>query len=339
MVAPSLSRSISVITVCMNREQHLLDTAPRVAAWPHHSEHLVVDWSSRQPLRREALPPDPRLRLLRVEGEQRWNLCRAYNFAIAQARGTCLFKLDADCWPAQLDDPAALADDGVICRFGSGEDGRLGQWIIDRELVERLGGFNELFWGYGFDDKDFKARLRCHTGTPVRELPETAIGVIRHSIHLRASRDAQAGFRPGPLEYSRSHALKRATSLSNRVMAAFCPWSAQAPRSRYSQDLATGSWRLEQASLPLPPPLVDQELLRLRRQVYWGRFLLLPEVVVMELPLKLLPPDRHGAFRLRWWHRLYWYTVRLACSVPVALLSQLKGSRQRLAGLLRPGRG
>jgi hypothetical protein len=100
LVAPSLSRSISVITVCMNREQHLLDTAPRVAAWPHHSEHLVVDWSSRQPLHREALPPDPRLRLLRVEGEQRWNLCRAYNFAIAQARGTCLFKLDADCCEA-----------------------------------------------------------------------------------------------------------------------------------------------------------------------------------------------------------------------------------------------
>ena len=43
--------------------------SPRLAAWPHHDEHLIVDWSSRTPLRREELPADPRLRLLRVEGE------------------------------------------------------------------------------------------------------------------------------------------------------------------------------------------------------------------------------------------------------------------------------
>ena len=92
-------RGLSIVTVCMNRREHLLATAPRVAAWRHHDEHLIIDWSSRIPLRRDALPDDPRLRLLRVEGEGRWSPSRAYNFALAQARGAWLMRMDADCWP------------------------------------------------------------------------------------------------------------------------------------------------------------------------------------------------------------------------------------------------
>ena len=68
---------LSVITVCMNRQHHLLATARTIAAWPHHQEHLILDWSSRVPVERAQLPPDPRIRLERVDGEQRWNLCRA----------------------------------------------------------------------------------------------------------------------------------------------------------------------------------------------------------------------------------------------------------------------
>ena len=69
--------ALSVITVCMNRQQHLLATARKIAAWPYHQEHLILDWSSRVPVERAQLPPDPRIRLERVDGEQRWNLCRA----------------------------------------------------------------------------------------------------------------------------------------------------------------------------------------------------------------------------------------------------------------------
>ena len=87
---------LSVVTVCMNRREHLLATVARLAAWPHHDEHLIVDWSSRTPLRREELPADPRLRLLRVEGERRWNPSRAYNFAFGKARGAWLMRMDAD---------------------------------------------------------------------------------------------------------------------------------------------------------------------------------------------------------------------------------------------------
>ena len=330
-----MPRSTSIVTVCMNRREHLLAAAPRVAAWPHHHEHLIVDWSSVEPLRRAALPEDSRIRLLRVEGERRWNLCRAYNFAFQQAGGDCLFKLDADGWPEDLPAADALAVDGVVCSFGSGEDGRLGQFLVDRSLLQEVGGFNEHLWGYGFDDKDLKARLQGHAGATIRLLPPQALGVIPHSIEYRASRAHRADVRPGALEETHSHALKRATSMANRVMAASCPWSQRSPASRYSHDPVADVWRLVPDSLPRPPETVRQELIRLRRQQFWGRFLMLPEVVVMELPVKLLPEERQGDFPVRWWHRLYWYSLRRVYAAPVAALALLKGRRRQLLRLVR----
>ena len=124
--------ALSVITVCMNRQQHLLATARKIAAWPYHQEHLILDWSSRVPVERAQLPPDPRIRLERVDGEQRWNLCRAYNLATRLAQGQLLLKLDADCWPDQFDSELLNRLETGVCRFGSGPDGRLGQFLMHR---------------------------------------------------------------------------------------------------------------------------------------------------------------------------------------------------------------
>ena len=330
-----MSRLISIVTVCMNRREHLLVSAPRVAAWPFHTEHLIVDWSSSEPIRREELPDDPRIRLLRVDGERFWNLCRAYNFALRQAKGSFLFKLDADCWPEALSESDALASAGYGCLFGSGEHGRLGQFLIDRDLFWRVGGFNEHLWGYGFDDKDLKARLQSHAAAEIRLLPPQALGVIEHSIVFRASRAHRLVRPPGALEQDHSLALKRTTSLANRVMAASCPWSGTSPASSYIQDPLTKRWRLVPQSCPQAPESVRQELIRLRRRQFWSFFLGIPEVYVMALPLKLLPEESQGDFLVSWWHRLYWHTLRRLYSWPVWMLSLLKGRRQQVLRLIR----
>ena len=107
------SPSISVITVCMNRLEHLRVSASRVAEWEHHFEHIVVDWSSGQPIKRSDLPPDPRLRLVRVDGVADWHPGQAYNFAASCAQGEWLFRLDADCWVQNLD-PTSLIHQNEI---------------------------------------------------------------------------------------------------------------------------------------------------------------------------------------------------------------------------------
>jgi len=312
---------ISVVTVCMNRREHLLASAPRVAAWPHHAEHLIVDWSSREPLRSDELPGDPRLRLLRVEGESRWNLCRAYNFALAHARGPWLLKLDADAWPTQRFDPAApalrLTDGGPLCAFGSGPGGRKGQMLIERALFEAVGGFHELMLGYGFDDKDLQARLWLHSGMETAVIPADWLAVITHGDEERAGQQRAA--RRSGLEVARGEATMRASRLANRLVAAHCPWGPRRLTSRYRQE-SRGIWRLEPGSQPRPPAAVAAELEDARRMTFWGSFLAIPEVCLEVLPFSLFPPDQAGHWPLRWWHRLWWRSGRRLLNLPVQLL-------------------
>jgi hypothetical protein len=317
---------LSIVTVCMNRRDHLLATAPRVAAWPHHQEHLIVDWSSTVPLCREDLPADPRVRLLRMEGETRWTLCRAYNFAFDQARGVRLLKLDADAWPTEafdLGDPS-LAEP-PLCAFGSGPEGRKGQFLIDHGLLDAVGGFNERLVGYGFDDKDLLARLLAWSGVPAGTLPVAWIGVIPHSDAERA----ELGAGRDGLSADLGLAAMRATRLANRLVVAHCPWGARSPRSRYQEE-RPGVWRLEASSLPVPPPAVAAELEHVRRMTFWSHFLAIPEVFLEVLPFSLFPPSRGGRWEVRWWHRLWWHTGRRLLALPVALL--VAGRERLVAG-------
>ncbi len=363
--------SLSIVTVCMNRRQHLLATAPQVAAWPNHGEHLIVDWSSRQPLRRQELPADPRLRLLRVEGEARWNLCRAYNFAVSRAAGDWILKLDADTWPTEawrtkawpteawpkpggggrdwvdevwgLPPPPPPSSERVTegaaeapgYAFGCGPEGRKGQFLMSRQLFAAVGGFNEHLIGYGFDDKDLQARLALQTGQGAATLPAAWIGVIAHSDAERAGQGCLG--RLNALEASRALAAMRASRLSNRLLAAHCPWSGRVAGSEY-RELSSGVWQVEAASLPQLSAEVADEIDHVRRMSFWGCFLAIPEVFLAELPLKLVPPSHRGRWEVRWWHRLWWHSGRRLMHLPVGLLSLSRGRMQALQAAISPGR-
>jgi hypothetical protein len=318
-------RNLSIVTVCMNRREHLLATAPRVSSWPHHDEHVIVDWSSAEPLRREELPADPRLRLLRVEGESRWNLCRAYNFAVSQCRGARVLKLDADAWPTEAFDPQwpglrQEEGEGAVCAFGSGPEGRKGQFLIERQLFEAVGGFNELLVGYGFDDKDLLARLLQHSGEAAASVPQEWIGVIPHSDAERA----EQGARGGALAASQGLAAMRATRLANRLLAAHHPWGRFSPHSRY-EPFAVDGWRVIPASLPRPTAETADEIDHARRMEFWSCFLAIPDVFLADLPIKLVPHPRRGAWPVRWWHRLWWHSGRRLLQLPVVVLSWTRG--------------
>ncbi|MFZ0407074.1 MAG: glycosyltransferase family A protein [Cyanobium sp.] len=321
---------LSVVTVCMNRLEHLLSTAVQVSAWSGHQEHLIVDWSSAEPVRREQLPADPRIRLLRVEAEASWNLCRAYNFAVARARGDWILKLDADTWPTPDFDPqvAALRQPGdgqgqaVPCVFGSGPEGRKGQFLMARQLFAAVGGFNEHLIGYGFDDKDLQARLAVHTGRISSPIPESWIGVIPHSDAERAGQGRSGRFHW--LEDSRGLAAMRASRLSNRLLAAHCPWSGRAGASVY-REASPGVWQVDPATIPRLPAEVADEIDHARRMTFWGCFLAIPEIFLEVLPFSLFPQARQGRWDVRWWHRLWWHSGRRLLELPVLLLAFTRG--------------
>lgn len=308
-------QAITIITVCMNRRDHLLETLPRVSAWPHHQEHVLVDWSSRSPLQRNELPADPRIRLIRVEGESRWNPSQAYNFAAAQVNTEWLFRLDADCWVQDLDPQSLLlADpaDGWVAR--SSQAGGVGELLVRTDLFWGVGGFHELMRGYGFEDKDLIYRLEARLGAQLGSLAPQHVRCIAHTAKVRANAHSSEGM---------ARALKRATSMSNRFLAASCPWPGQHQRSTYRQ-YSPGCWSLEPGSLPEPPENIAEEARRLRRTIFWGYFLVLPELYVIRAPQALLPSDRNGEFRIHWVHYLYWQSVRRLAALPLLMLTILQ---------------
>ncbi len=314
----------------MNRREHLLHSAAQLALWPHHHEHLIVDWSSSNPLRRDDLPADPRLKLVRVEDEPSWNLCRAYNFAISRARGPWILKLDADCWPTADFDPTLVVPDGFEApgpeagayALGSGPDGRKGQFLIARELFAAVGGFNEYLVGYGFDDKDLKIRLRVYSGREPLEIPAAWMGVIAHTDAERA--ELWRGEQRSLIGQSLGTARMRASRLSNRLLVAYHPWSSHCIASQYNEQ-PDGTWRVRPDSVPLPSKEVAEEIGHVRRMVFWGCFLAIPETFLAVMPFKLFPPAHRGRWPVRWWHRCYWYTGRQLLALPVCLLASTRG--------------
>lgn len=331
----STPRAISVLTVCMNRAEHLRISAAHVARWPHHVEHLILDWSSDPPLRREELPEDPRIRLHRVEGECRWNLCRAYNFAALLAREEVLLKLDADCWPAPESDPQVLLRQGPLW-MGAGAGGSAGQFLMQRDLFERVGGFNEWMVGWGFDDKDLRVRLELVASCPLWTLPEGWVVVLPHAD---ATRVGAAQQRDTAIARQQALAALRASRLHNRLVAAQCPWGLNRPSSRYllrpSAD-PVPHWCAEASTIPLLPAPLERSLAQQRRRTFWAVFLAIPDPAIEALPEKLLPGDVQGRWPVDWWHRFYWFSLRPLLMAPVWALALLRGAgRWRSRG--RPG--
>jgi hypothetical protein len=77
-------------------------------------------------------------------------------------------------------------------------------------------------------------------------------------------------------------------------------------------------------TLPELPASIAEEARRIRRSTFWGYFLMLPEQYVIHTPQVLLPSDQSGRFRVRWFHRLYWQTVRRLIALPLDFLAVMR---------------
>ena len=309
------SPSISVITVCMNRLDHLREAATRVAQWNYHFEHIVVDWSSQRPIERGDLPDDPRLRLVRVDGVVFWHPGQAYNFAASCAQGKWLFRLDADCWVQNFDPTLFLTHKEIPAWVANAsQEGSLGEILVPAEKFWGIGGYSELMRGYGFEDKDFVYRLEAAHNSSCGSLAAEQVHFIPHGPQLRAVvQDSDA--------VARSY--KRSSSAYNRFVAASAPWSAARSRASYRQ-IDDDHWLWEIGTLPELPASMAEEARRVRRSIFWGHYLMLPELYVINAPQLLLPSDQAGRFHVRWFHRLYWQTLRRLFALPLVFMTVVR---------------
>eukprot|EP00184_Porphyridium_aerugineum_P003149 CAMPEP_0184695866 /NCGR_PEP_ID=MMETSP0313-20130426/3358_1 /TAXON_ID=2792 /ORGANISM="Porphyridium aerugineum, Strain SAG 1380-2" /LENGTH=1054 /DNA_ID=CAMNT_0027154393 /DNA_START=262 /DNA_END=3422 /DNA_ORIENTATION=+ len=193
---PASPEGVSVVAVCMNRHSTLEKTLPTWLKVNNAREVIVVDWSSNPPLHdtlKSVLTQDPRVRIIRVEGEDHWVLSRAFNIGMSMARGEYILRTDCDydVKPNIVEmHPIAKEDK----RFYSGNWKKAknenevhlnGVVIIRRMDYWKVLGYDERIQTYGWDDEDLYTRLE-HSGLERKDVDYQYVSHVQHDDKARA---------------------------------------------------------------------------------------------------------------------------------------------------------
>lgn len=251
---------ISLVTACMNREAHLRQTLPAWLTLPDVAEIVVVDWSNRTPLR-ELRALDPRIRVIRAEGEARWVLSYAYNLGVTHARHEVILKCDADCRPTAAVTQLRPTADGFYAghwKTGTvvGKPSVNGQCMFTRAQFERVNGYSEIIRMYGRDDEDFYDRLIA-AGYARREIPPAELAFIDHTQQERLANQT-SGDTSDPVEAF----LKKQPvyfEMYNLALANLLPWGVWQTRAHYTTREETDNYlaceRDTTREIPVAAPL------------------------------------------------------------------------------------
>ena len=149
----------------------------------YHSPDGLADW-----VRTELAEWIERgvLRYFRTAEPRRFHVAHAKNVAHRLATGDVLVNLDADNFFGEgyAGDVAALFADGarVVADFADFHAGCFGRIALRREDFIALGGYNERFTGWGYEDADLVHRAE-------------AMGMTRRHFHPRHAQAIQHGNR------------------------------------------------------------------------------------------------------------------------------------------------
>lgn len=176
---------ISIVTTCMGRLEHFKDV---VATHLDQSdcERIFVDYSCPEKSGNWVESSFPgRYKVVRVSGRNLFNLPAARNFGAQAARGEYIAFVDAD---------TRLTKDvlrGIRAQLNSNSFARgdvlpelCGFCLVARSAYSRVGGYDDAFRYYSYDDVDFYERLE-HAGLLSRRIGPPLITTIQHTGELR----------------------------------------------------------------------------------------------------------------------------------------------------------
>lgn len=183
---------VSLVTCCMNRNENMVKALPSWIENPSIDEIIIVDWSSREPVRQylnDRNYTDSRIKVIRVDDQPKWILSYAFNLGFRLASYDTILKTDADILVNAdffekniLSANDFIAGDWRIAKVG--QEHINGFFYISRENLMRVKGFNEYITTYGWDDDDIYNRFR-DVGLTRRPVDTSTIYHIPHDDSLR----------------------------------------------------------------------------------------------------------------------------------------------------------
>jgi len=165
LIGEALSDGISMYVHLMNRNENVIANMPNWLT-QKFDELILLDWSSKDPVSNiPGVFDDPRVRVVRVEGQEKFIRTLAQNLASQMARNRYIFKCDSDV--------LFKGDFFANHPFKQGEFW-VGDWHQGRDYNERhlhgetfyhiddfyrVNGYDERIMAYGHDDTNLKDRM------------------------------------------------------------------------------------------------------------------------------------------------------------------------------------
>lgn len=195
---------VSFCVTCKDRLHHLRETLPRNLAWHAGDpdvEFVILDYNSGDHLHDwmqdtygQLLSSGAVVYFLNPEPEM-FHASHAKNQAFRLARGSILCNLDADNYTGEnfahylrerlqtLDflSGGVIENDRIIATNVRGVEGRN---VVPRELFWALGGFDEDFTSWGYEDSNLSERMML-LGLAGRTIDEAHLSCIDHDDELR----------------------------------------------------------------------------------------------------------------------------------------------------------
>ena len=228
--------SWAILAACRDRLPFIRSALPTWLAVDGVAEIVVVDWTSQVPLAedpviRSMAEMDPRVHIVRVEGETSWALSRAVNVALRMASAERMIKLDCDSIVSSdfaimhpLEDPRTYyAGDYRRARIEA-ELHLNGVVIASQAAFRGVGGYDERIQRYGWDDTDLHTRFN-KSEINFKPINLDLITHIPHGDDVRQSSNSDFGDLRLPLEPQ--------TLANGELLSLLHPWNASSQASNY----------------------------------------------------------------------------------------------------------
>ncbi len=178
--------SLCFVIPCMGRLSHLRQSLASAVAQPGCS-CVVVDYSCPERCGEWVEANYPQVRVVRVEGKTLFNQCIARNAGgkTVEAEWICFRDADVVLAPSFAEQVVPLLRPGSFYLASSLDDPSLtGTCICARRDFERIGGYDEVYQGWGDADLDFYAALET-VGIKVDRFPSALLQHVPHDDEAR----------------------------------------------------------------------------------------------------------------------------------------------------------
>ncbi len=152
------TRNITVVTCTKDRHDQLKTTMTAPQNIDSFYKHVVVDWNSDAPFEINENEQE-NIDIYTVKNENRWWLTRAYNTCFHLVETDYVLKLDAD---VKIDfnkfNQLNFMKYDLVVFYDKPNDP--GNFLIKKEILEKINGFNEYMWEWGWSDHDLVIRAK-----------------------------------------------------------------------------------------------------------------------------------------------------------------------------------